>query len=213
MRPQRRDGLLIEEVGDEVLVFDHASNTAAALNHPAAAVFDLCDGTRSIDDIVASLASSSTPLGVDEVLLALAELDDSGLLVEAPVQRGPSRRDLLAKLGVTAAGALMLPVVEAIVAPTPAAAQSGVPLPTPTPTDPPTPQPTPAPPTPQPTPAPPTPQPTNSPTPQPTPAPPTPQPTPAPPTPQPTPAPPTPQPTNSPTPQPTNSPTPQPTTA
>ncbi len=207
MRPQRRDGLLTEEVGDEVLVFDHASNTAAALNHPAAAVFDLCDGTRSVDEIVAALESSSTPLGVDEVLLALAELDDSGLLVEAPAQRGPSRRDLLAKLGVTAAGALMLPVVEAIVAPTPAAAASGVPLPTPQPTpapptpaptpmptNPPTPQPTQAPPTPAPTPAPPTPQPTNPPTPQ---GPPTPQPqpTPAPPTPAPTPAAPTKSPT------------------
>ncbi len=46
MKPKRQAGLFLEQVDDEMLVFDDAAHAAAALNAPAAAVFELCDGTR-----------------------------------------------------------------------------------------------------------------------------------------------------------------------
>jgi hypothetical protein len=221
MNPKRMQGLFVEEVGTEVLVFNSRSNTSAALSPSAAAVFERCDGTHDIDQIVASLASTATPLGRDEVLLALADLDDAGLLAAAPATRGPSRRELLAKIGAATAGALLLPVVELIVGPAAAAAEPALPSPAapsvpggpfPTPTAGPFPTPTAGGPFPSPVAAPiaaPTPLPTDVPTPAPTPAP-TPLPTDVP-TPAPTPAPtivPTPVPTPAPTPLPTNVPTP-----
>jgi hypothetical protein len=48
MKPKRQVGLFIEQVDDEQLVFDSEANATAALNAPAAAVFELCDGTREV---------------------------------------------------------------------------------------------------------------------------------------------------------------------
>lgn len=195
MRPQRVDGLFVEEVGVEYLVYRTESDEAAALNPAAAAVFDLCDGTRDVDEIVAALVASDRPLDRDTVLLGLAELAEAGLIDDAPAEPRMSRREMLMKLGAGTAAAAAIPVVELVVAPSMAAAQSPAPSPAPVPAPAPLPSPEPTPsPTPRPTPSP-SPGPTPSPSPQPTPSP-SPQPTPSP-TPEPTP-----QPTPSPTPSP-----------
>lgn len=157
MNPMSKSGLIIEEVNGEFVLFDQDSNVAAALNAPAAAVLSLCDGTRDVDAIVAELAGTDTPLGDDEVMLALSELVQVGLVSGLPERPVPSRRDMLKKMGAAAAVVAALPWVESIVAPTLAAASSGVtPGPTPSTTPsysfPPTPTPTyPFPPTPTPT--------------------------------------------------------------
>ena len=124
MQPKKKDGLIIEEVGEELLVFDDSAQVAAALNRAAAAVFELCDGTRDVDGIVADLRTHTPPLGRDEVALALEELDEAGLIDDVPDVSNPGRRALLAKLGAGAAAAMALPVVEALVAPSPAHAAS-----------------------------------------------------------------------------------------
>lgn len=126
MQPKKKVGLIIEEVGDELLVFDDGAQVAAALNRAAAAVFELCDGTRDVDGIVADLRSHTPPLGRDEVALALEELGNAGLIDDVPDVSNPGRRAMLLKLGAGAAAALALPVVEALVAPTPAHAASNL---------------------------------------------------------------------------------------
>jgi hypothetical protein len=125
MRPKRVDGLLVEQVEREHLVYRSDSDDAAALNEAATAVFDLCDGARDVDGIVAALRARGGELGRDEVLLALRELDDAGLVDAAPVEPGPSRRDLLRRLGAgSIAAAAAIPVVELIAGPSIAAAST-----------------------------------------------------------------------------------------
>jgi Coenzyme PQQ synthesis protein D (PqqD) len=124
MRPTRIQGLMLERVEAEVLVYRSDSEDAAALNEAAAAVFDLCDGSRDVDRIVEELRGGDPALGRDEVLLALNELRDAGLIDGAHGITGPSRRQLLGRLGAATIAAAAIPVVEVIVGPSIAAASA-----------------------------------------------------------------------------------------
>ena len=120
----RRDGLIVQELPTELLVYDQKSHRAHCLNAPAASVFKSADGSRSVAEI-ARATSERLGAAFDEDLawLALHELDRNSLL-ETPlplVPRGTARRDVL-RAGAVAA---MLPVILAITAPTSASAQSG----------------------------------------------------------------------------------------
>ncbi|MDG1265850.1 MAG: PqqD family protein, partial [Ilumatobacter sp.] len=117
----RREGLVVEAVHDEVLVFNPGRSEATALNQSAARVFELCDGTHSVDAMRTVLeAEGLGPSSDDAVWLALSELAEAGLIdiqVLRPSHLG--RRDLIKQFGVGAAALSALPVVESIRAPAP----------------------------------------------------------------------------------------------
>jgi hypothetical protein len=125
----RRDGLILQELPDELLIYDQRTHRAHCLNASAASVFRIADGSRSIDEIARAAGESlGAPLGEDLVWLALEELDANDLL-EAPLSRDvprPTRREVLAVGAASGAAAVMLPMVLAITAPTPAYAASGM---------------------------------------------------------------------------------------
>jgi hypothetical protein len=122
----RTEGLLIDALGDELVVYDTQSHAMHRLNESAAAVWRLCDGKRTVSDIAVALSGElSTPLDEDAVLLALDELEAASLLeIGDTPGEGPliSRRSALRKLGVVGGIALGLPLVESVIAPTPAMA-------------------------------------------------------------------------------------------
>ena len=127
-RPKaRRQGLTVQDLDTELLVYDEAAARAHCLNSTAALVWRCCDGNTTVAAMAARLgADAGTRVDDDIVLLALSELGDRNLL-ERPVRalgRGaPSRRQVLARLGATAG--ILLPMITSLVAPTSAAAQSG----------------------------------------------------------------------------------------
>ena len=51
----RSEGVLVEEVEDELLVYDQRRDSSHRLNRTAAVVWRHCDGTRAVRDFVASL--------------------------------------------------------------------------------------------------------------------------------------------------------------
>ena len=125
----RTTELLIEELENELLVYDLASDRAHRLNATAATVFRHADGTRTVADLVDVLGEQA---GVDAdedlVLITLDGLVEAGL-VEDYEQRPTkdaraSRRRFIGKVGAVGAAAASLPVVHSIVAPTVAQAQS-----------------------------------------------------------------------------------------
>jgi coenzyme PQQ synthesis protein D (PqqD) len=129
-RPKaREEGLAVERVDDEVLIYDLERDRAHRLNETAALVFEHCDGERDPAGL-AELLSEKSGGPVDEgvVRAALVRLSDARLLDErvGPADGdGWSRRQALRKIGAAGAVAgLGLPVVKSIVAPTPAAAQA-----------------------------------------------------------------------------------------
>jgi hypothetical protein len=112
-------GLVTTEVGDDVLVYDQDSHQIHQLNASSAAVWRLCDGRRSVNDI--ALASKLTQ---DTVRIALARLADSNLLNgPLPVElrlTGQTRRKLMKRAALAGAGATIV----SITAPLAAHAQS-----------------------------------------------------------------------------------------
>jgi hypothetical protein len=123
MKPERRrDGLVVKELPEEVLVYDLERHCAHCLNPAAAAVFRSCDGERTVSEIARELRrETGAPADEAWVHLALDRLDKAHLLEERGDRprsgRGVSRRDLLKKAGVGLAAAI--PIVTSIVAPTP----------------------------------------------------------------------------------------------
>lgn len=169
-RPVRIEGVDLERAADELLVFNDDTGEAHALNRTASIVYDLCDGEMTVAEMAGPVADA-VGLPADErvVELAIDELVMAGLVHVADLTPATTgRRNLIKKLGLTAAVAAALPIVESIVLVSDNSA-AGPAVPTPGPSPAPTPGPTPSP-TPGPTPSP-TPQPTPAPTPGPTPSP------------------------------------------
>ena len=131
-RPKARaEGVVVRELDEEVLVYDLDTHRAVCLNGAAAAVWRLCDGRRTPDDIRRTLGKTSADAVPEEfVWLALEQLGRDGLLdarlpARPPALAGLSRREMIRRVGLAAAVAL--PAVAAIVAPTPAQAASCLP--------------------------------------------------------------------------------------
>lgn len=121
---RRSDGLVVEPLGEELLVFDSRTNEAHALGALASSVFERCDGRSTFTEVAAELSLSQADL-----LQVLAQLHDRGLLGDALAQPaaadGLSRRDAVRKAALLGAAAAAAPLIKSILVPTSAQAQSG----------------------------------------------------------------------------------------
>ena len=129
-KPQaRKEGLVIQELPDEVLVYDLERDRAHCLNETAAFVWQHCDGRTTAEEIARSLGNKVNA-SVDEkvVWFAIDQLGRNHLMKNAPVapqlMAGLNRREMVRALGLAAAVAV--PVVASIIAPTPAQATTCV---------------------------------------------------------------------------------------
>ena len=125
----RSEGLVVEQLGGELLVYDLERDKAHALNEVAAWVWRRCVGDASVATIASELparfcgGSSDDASAHDVVVHALGQLSRQHLLVGDPdFSEGVSRRNLLKKLAVAGAVGATIPVVRSIVAPTAAQA-------------------------------------------------------------------------------------------
>lgn len=124
----RRDGLLIEDLGDESVVYDTKRKEAHCLSPVAAAVFARCDGASSLAMIADQVtASRGEPLDVTEVAGAVAQLEERELLASGSLEQDGrrTRREVLGKTAAVGAVAASAPLITSIVAPTAALAASG----------------------------------------------------------------------------------------
>lgn len=133
MLPQvREDGLVVQELADETVVYDLDRHQAHCLNPTAALVWRHCDGRTTVAEMAARLDEAlNIRDGVPLVRLALVQLDRAHLLCERSRGVGEaarvSRRAVARQLGLTAGLAVLLPLVTSIVAPTPAMAATCTP--------------------------------------------------------------------------------------
>jgi Coenzyme PQQ synthesis protein D (PqqD) len=117
----RSEDLLVEELGDELLVYDRDSDEAHSLDASAAAIWRACDGTNTVPGMAADLVLE------DAVVQSTVEqLGELGLLLPGSFETaGHSRRALLRHgLVAGAAGVAAVPVIRSIVAPSAAQAQT-----------------------------------------------------------------------------------------
>jgi hypothetical protein len=114
----RQNGLVVQEMPDEVLVYDLDTNKAHCLNQSAAFVWRSCDGNNSVADIVRQFESTGAgKVSEDFVWLAIDQLGENGLLQNQVVSKfhGQSRRQVLKTIGL--ASIVAVPVIASLVAP------------------------------------------------------------------------------------------------
>jgi hypothetical protein len=122
----RSEGLVVERLDAETLIYDLERDEAHQLNATAAAVFELCDGRTTVAALAAGAAERlGEPVSAETVCEALDQLAERELLDGKPETNGGwSRRDAVRKAALVGGAAAAAPVVKSIVAPTPAQAQS-----------------------------------------------------------------------------------------
>jgi hypothetical protein len=131
--------MLVEELGDEAVVYDLDSHMVHHLDRRAFRVWRSCDGHRTTAMIVHTIAEDEGQRPDQEAIVevALHQLQKAGLLLPdedeaaGSARRLPTRRQLLT--GGAAAGVAGLLLVHSIAAPT--AAQAASPPPPPGPSD------------------------------------------------------------------------------
>lgn len=119
MEPQlpraRKDGLTVEHIEHDLLIYDNVNDQAHSLNRTAALVWKYSDGKRSPDEIARLVGKElGTPITEATVEYALAQLDKSGLLATNETSTpwtNLTRREFM-RAATTAA--IVVPVVKTI---------------------------------------------------------------------------------------------------
>ena len=126
----RTDDILVQDSGNELLIYDLKSNKAISLNETSALVWQFCDGKRSVSEISDEMSKRlKEPVSEDLVWLALDQFNSNGLLSNGEMVvshfNGVSRREIVRKIGF--ASVVALPILSSIVVPIAANAQSCLP--------------------------------------------------------------------------------------
>ena len=123
----RREGLLVENLPDEVLIYDLDRKKAHCLNQTAALIWNSCDGRTSVGALARILEKhSDKKIEESFVWYGLYQLSKASLLEESLVlpdgRDRLSRRELVKRIGL----AVSIPAVVSIIAPQASAALSCV---------------------------------------------------------------------------------------
>jgi hypothetical protein len=114
----RSDDLIVEELGDEVLVYDQTTNQAHSLGAAAASVWRACDGKTDADALGIEVG-----LEHETAARALDELRECNLLDAGAVTgSGITRRDMSVKAAKLGGAVAAVPLIVSLAAPLPAAA-------------------------------------------------------------------------------------------
>ncbi len=118
----KTDNLVVQNLNNEILIYNLVENTAFCLNHTSATVYQACDGKTSFNELKANPRFPE-----DLIYLTLSELARNGF-IEIPSNyfsplNGISRREAVKKVGL--ATMIALPVITHVVVPSAANAASG----------------------------------------------------------------------------------------
>lgn len=119
MPEARKQGLVVQEMPEEVLIYDLDTNKAHCLNNTAAFVWKSCDGKNTVSDIAKMFETNAgKSVSEDLVWLAIEQLNDKKLLNAelTSTLKGQNRREVIKKIGF--ASMIALPIVASLAAPT-----------------------------------------------------------------------------------------------
>ena len=124
----RQSGLLSEDMHGERVIYDNGNKKVHHLNPTMTWILDHCDGSRTIDELIAALHSDT---GCDDarglITGGLKQLADANLLEPGSVGRTAvegERSTVSRRAAVIAGVSIAGPIMTSILAPTPAAAKS-----------------------------------------------------------------------------------------
>ena len=124
----RQSGLLSEEMHGERVIYDNRNKKVHHLNPTMSWVWSHCDGSRTIDELIAALQSDT---GCDDarglITSGLKQLAEANLLEPGSVDLTAlevQRSTVSRRAAVIAGISIAVPIMTSILAPTPAAAKS-----------------------------------------------------------------------------------------
>lgn len=129
-KPKTRNGnIVVQEIENEILIYDLKTNKAFCLNETSALIYQLCNGERSVAEIADTISIKlKTIVSENLIWLALDNFKKENLLEENKQFEidfdGLSRRQVIKKVGL--ASIIALPIVASVIAPSAAMAASGI---------------------------------------------------------------------------------------
>lgn len=116
----RQEDIAVQELENEVLIYDFKTDKAFCLNKTSALVWQACDGTKSVSEISREIDEKmNTPVSENLVWLAIDQLIEDDLMDDSqPVVskfQGVSRREVIKKVGLTSM--IALPIISSLIAP------------------------------------------------------------------------------------------------
>jgi hypothetical protein len=125
----RTDKIVMQELPDEILIYDLQNDTAYRLNETSAHVYRLCDGKNSVAEMSRRLTKQLRhPVSEDLISLACLQLAEDNLLQKTSLLETPfaglSRREAIRKVGM--ASLVALPVIASLSAPQASHAASAI---------------------------------------------------------------------------------------
>ncbi|MFN8625259.1 MAG: PqqD family peptide modification chaperone [Candidatus Binatia bacterium] len=130
MKPRaKHNGLLSEQLDDELLVYDPDRSRGHCLNRTAALVWRHADGEHTVAELAAILRTELDPVADDNLVWHTLDRLNAVHLLEEPLPRSPadaraSRRAFVRQVGLLGAISLLLPLITSVAAPAPAQTQS-----------------------------------------------------------------------------------------
>lgn len=123
----RSENIVVQEMDDEILIYDLNDNKAFCLNETSAIIYQLCNGKNSVAEINQQLSGKfKQPISDELIWLALDGLKKDNLLEESEQFdidfKGLTRRQVIKKVGLSSL--VVLPVIASMVAPAAAATAS-----------------------------------------------------------------------------------------
>lgn len=127
MKPLARpEQFIIEEVGNDVIVYDRVTKKAHSLNPSVAWIWRQCDGKTDIDQLSERFERQfQTTDGSDFVLAGLEQLKTAGLVETAGESFSPEIGPMISRRSALATGSALFPLIATVLIPTAAAAKSG----------------------------------------------------------------------------------------
>ncbi len=129
-RPQAVSSkFVIQELPDELLLYNLETNKVFALNQTSALVWQNCDGNKTVTEIAKDLEKNLSQFVPDELVWLTLERLQSENLIKKDEESSLkdimiNRREILKKAGATTLVAL--PLISSLVAPKAVNAQSGI---------------------------------------------------------------------------------------
>jgi hypothetical protein len=115
----RKEGILVQDLTGELLIYDLDRHAAHCLNESAALIWKRCDGRTSIAELARVLEQADAPASEEVIWMAVSDLRKRHLLADAsalPKRVSKlSRREMIRRVGIAAA--VGLPLVTSIIAP------------------------------------------------------------------------------------------------
>ena len=107
----RQDNIVIQELQNEILIYDLTKNKALCLNQTSAMIWQECDGTKSVTEISQILSKKlKSNVSEDIVWLALNQFKNDNLLTQSEQFTTPldglTRREVVKRIGFASMVAL-----------------------------------------------------------------------------------------------------------